>query len=107
MVGKVTDEWKINEARALTKVYDQDEQYESTLSKQLVRLKVVIDKIKNVIDTEQKSPPYTEQKRILYTLEWLKTKKENIVLRYQWNIERHKFEMDEYHRYSRQQAGMN
>ena len=92
LIGEVTDEWKINEAHALTKVYDQDEQYESTLSKQLGRLKVVIKKLKSVIDTEQTSPL-----RILYTLEWLKTKTDNI-------RQTRDVQLNEYRRFARHQA---
>ena len=92
LIGEVTDEWKINEAHALTKVYDQDEQYESTLSKQLGRLKVVINKLKSVIDTEQTSPL-----RILYTLEWLKTKTDNI-------RQTRDVQLNEYRRFARHQA---
>jgi len=87
LIGIATKEWEINEAHALTKVYEQDERYEYSLSRQLGRLKHVIETI-----GEKTSSP-----RIVYTLEWLETKTNNIIQT--WRVK-----MKEFRRFARHQA---
>jgi len=85
LLGDATETWKSKEDYALNKVFDNDEQYVSSLSRQLSRLKTVVD----TLILHVTSP------RLTYTVTWLNEKTK--LIRDKWRQELSEFRSNARH----------